>query len=388
MSNNPYKILGIDENAEFIVIKAAYRAMANKYHPDKWQGDKKEAEDKIKEINNAYDILSDDNKKKEYDNKNKSKPENKSEQKSEQKKNKTDKNKPNSFFYPKPSNPENIFPSLISNFCSSLTDKLIWIYLVFNYLWSFSLFSKFSFSEHFQYDYTKVNSPPHTLGTEILFVRVPQFLELCLPFILILFLTTTTHNYKNLLKDSFKINFFNRFLLKVSQNTNFIEIFYYALFILYVLAFMFLFFDLLIVQKIFNAPILYTIPFILVFFFAFYLLGMAINYSKFNYIRRISLKEKILLIFLLICPLGLFYGTPSFNSLANQGILIEYRLELINFIILIFIFKYVYEFSQKHKSNSPYKKLILYVCVFYSLMMWISGVFLEFRLYKLLSILF
>ena len=72
MSKNPYKVLGIDENAEFIVIQAAYRAMANKYHPDKWQGDKKEAEEKIREINNAYSFLTDKKYKNEFDYKNSS----------------------------------------------------------------------------------------------------------------------------------------------------------------------------------------------------------------------------------------------------------------------------------------------------------------------------
>lgn len=62
-----YKILGVNTNAPDEVIKAAYRALAKKYHPDIYQGDKFFAEQKMKEINEAYDILSDNLKRKEYD---------------------------------------------------------------------------------------------------------------------------------------------------------------------------------------------------------------------------------------------------------------------------------------------------------------------------------
>lgn len=62
-----YKILGVNTNSPDEVIKAAYRALAKKYHPDIYQGDKFFAEQKMKEINEAYDILSDNLKRKEYD---------------------------------------------------------------------------------------------------------------------------------------------------------------------------------------------------------------------------------------------------------------------------------------------------------------------------------
>jgi len=60
-----YKILGIDKNADENQIKKAYRKLAIKYHPDKNQGNKA-AEDKFKTINEAYNILSDKEKRSEY----------------------------------------------------------------------------------------------------------------------------------------------------------------------------------------------------------------------------------------------------------------------------------------------------------------------------------
>jgi len=66
MAENPYKVLGVDENASADEIKKAYRKQAMKYHPDQNQ-DNKEAETKFKEINAAYDILKDPQKKAAYD---------------------------------------------------------------------------------------------------------------------------------------------------------------------------------------------------------------------------------------------------------------------------------------------------------------------------------
>lgn len=61
-----YKILGVSRSATDKEIKQAYRKLARKYHPDVNQGDTA-AEDKFKEINAAYEVLSDPEKRKKYD---------------------------------------------------------------------------------------------------------------------------------------------------------------------------------------------------------------------------------------------------------------------------------------------------------------------------------
>ena len=61
-----YEVLGIDKSADQDTIKKAYRKLAVKYHPDRNPGDK-EAEEKFKEATEAYEVLSDDQKRPIYD---------------------------------------------------------------------------------------------------------------------------------------------------------------------------------------------------------------------------------------------------------------------------------------------------------------------------------
>ena len=66
MAKDYYKILGVDRKAAESDIKKAFRKLAVKYHPDK-NPNNKEAENKFKEINEAYEVLSDPEKRKKYD---------------------------------------------------------------------------------------------------------------------------------------------------------------------------------------------------------------------------------------------------------------------------------------------------------------------------------
>ena len=63
-----YSILEINKEADKDTIKNAYKKLALKYHPDKNIENKKESEDKFKEISEAYEVLGDEQKKYNYDN--------------------------------------------------------------------------------------------------------------------------------------------------------------------------------------------------------------------------------------------------------------------------------------------------------------------------------
>lgn len=66
-SKDYYSILGVLPTAEDIIIRAAYRALAQRYHPDKFNGKRDEAESRMQELNEAFTVLSDPQQRKQYD---------------------------------------------------------------------------------------------------------------------------------------------------------------------------------------------------------------------------------------------------------------------------------------------------------------------------------
>ena len=66
MANDYYSVLGVEKNADADTIKKAYRKLAMKYHPDR-NPDNKEAEEKFKELGEAYEVLSNEEKRAAYD---------------------------------------------------------------------------------------------------------------------------------------------------------------------------------------------------------------------------------------------------------------------------------------------------------------------------------
>ena len=67
MAEDYYKVLGVKREASAEEIKKAYRKLAQKYHPDKVKGDKRQAEEQFKKISEAYAVLSNEEKRKAYD---------------------------------------------------------------------------------------------------------------------------------------------------------------------------------------------------------------------------------------------------------------------------------------------------------------------------------
>jgi curved DNA-binding protein CbpA len=66
-TKNYYAILGVLPSAELVVIRAAFRALALRYHPDTWTGDKATAERRMRDLNEAYEVLSNADSRREYD---------------------------------------------------------------------------------------------------------------------------------------------------------------------------------------------------------------------------------------------------------------------------------------------------------------------------------
>jgi DnaJ-domain-containing protein 1 len=66
-SKNYFEVLGVTFETSEADIRAAYKALARKYHPDKYQGDKAFATEALQYINTAYEVLSDDSKRKEHE---------------------------------------------------------------------------------------------------------------------------------------------------------------------------------------------------------------------------------------------------------------------------------------------------------------------------------
>ncbi len=67
MGKDYYKTLGVDKGANEDQLKKAYRKMALKWHPDRNQDKKEKAEEMFKEVNEAFEVLSDPKKRQIYD---------------------------------------------------------------------------------------------------------------------------------------------------------------------------------------------------------------------------------------------------------------------------------------------------------------------------------
>ena len=67
MTDDLYSVLGVLPEAEDIVVTAAYRALAQRYHPDRWRGSPEEAHQRMSAINEAYATLKDPTRRAEYD---------------------------------------------------------------------------------------------------------------------------------------------------------------------------------------------------------------------------------------------------------------------------------------------------------------------------------
>lgn len=67
MDADLYAVLGVLSGAEDVVVKAAYRALSQRYHPDRWTGAAAEAHERMAAINRAYEVLGDPSRRRAYD---------------------------------------------------------------------------------------------------------------------------------------------------------------------------------------------------------------------------------------------------------------------------------------------------------------------------------
>jgi curved DNA-binding protein CbpA len=67
LTKNYYTMLGVLPSAELVVIRAAFRALALRYDPDTWTGDRATAETRMRDLNEAYAVLSNADSRREYD---------------------------------------------------------------------------------------------------------------------------------------------------------------------------------------------------------------------------------------------------------------------------------------------------------------------------------
>lgn len=67
MAKDYYAVLGLRHTAEPVVIKAAFKALAQRYHPDKYSGDPDVARARMAELNEAYEVLSNQKRRQAFD---------------------------------------------------------------------------------------------------------------------------------------------------------------------------------------------------------------------------------------------------------------------------------------------------------------------------------
>lgn len=223
-SKNFYELLGVQIDAEDIVIAGAYKALVKKYHPDIWKGTKAEGDKKLKEINEAFETLKDKKKRGEYDNLNglsvkseeresvfQTKGEARTEKKTTQKSDKKAKPETTGKNFSRDMILENIFvffPRNISIICADLVLKIKGLILIIFYLLLIANFYIFISSVVFA-DKPLLEAFP---SFSIIFTMAPLF----------------CHSIFNDLRRT-KNTVWNRFIAKIGSNKNFREIFFHGL---------------------------------------------------------------------------------------------------------------------------------------------------------------